>query len=555
MSREHLVLGPPGTGKTTFLQRQAILAIEKYGRRGVMISSLTRAAAEEIASRDTGIAPDRIGTLHAHAYRVLDRPTIAEAPEGLKAWNAYVSSNGLSGALKMDPGSGESDLEWKPAEARMRGIGLASGESLLQEVGIYRARMTPRELWSPMVSEFSDLWTAFKTENRVLDFTDLIDVALREVDLPPGEPDVMMVDEAQDLSRLEFELVRKWSATCEQTVTVGDPDQCLYGWRGTDPKSMTDHEFASKSTLSRSYRVPAAVHAYSLSWVERVDGREPIEYSPRLVDPEDESKGEAQGELVRVGHTWRRPEGLISLALADVEAGMTVMVLATCGYMLDPLVGQLKDRGVPFHNPFRPKHGGWNPMRGARRLLTYLSPDRETHGDDAHEWTWHEVYVWLSPMKAQGVLVRGAKTRVEKRASDDPDLQVGVDELADLFVSPTMFHRCLMLDVPWWQQSLLGKDMRIQRYPARIYGDRGGAALKESPRICVGTIHSVKGGQADSVYVFPDLSRAGWEDSWERRSRRAPTYRLFYVGFTRAREKLTLCQSVGDYSVTFPRTP
>lgn len=58
----------------------------------------------------------------------------------------------------------------------------------------------------------------------------------------------------------------------------------------------------------------------------------------------------------------------------------------------------------------------------------------------------------------------------------------------------------------------------------------------------MGTIHSVKGGEADVVVLFPDLSAAGmrqWVGPWEGRD---AVIRCFYVGMTRARETLVICQ-------------
>ena len=60
----------------------------------------------------------------------------------------------------------------------------------------------------------------------------------------------------------------------------------------------------------------------------------------------------------------------------------------------------------------------------------------------------------------------------------------------------------------------------------------------------VGTIHSVKGGEADVVYVAPDLSERGaleWESTNE--SRKDRVRRLFYVAITRAREKVVALSS------------
>ncbi|MCE5308667.1 MAG: ATP-binding domain-containing protein [Acidobacteriales bacterium] len=57
----------------------------------------------------------------------------------------------------------------------------------------------------------------------------------------------------------------------------------------------------------------------------------------------------------------------------------------------------------------------------------------------------------------------------------------------------------------------------------------------------VGTIHSVKGGQADVVYLFPDLSQAGDAHYAHGGASRDSVIRQFYVGATRARERLYIC--------------
>lgn len=56
-----------------------------------------------------------------------------------------------------------------------------------------------------------------------------------------------------------------------------------------------------------------------------------------------------------------------------------------------------------------------------------------------------------------------------------------------------------------------------------------------SPKVIVGTIHSVKGGEADTVHVFPDLSSAAYMDQDPDR-----IHRLFYVAVTRARDSVII---------------
>src|SRR5688572_30492161 len=76
--KEYRVIGPPGTGKTSWLTTQVAHAAEKYGANKIIVCSLTRAAAAVVAGRNETIPPDNIGTLHSMAYRAVGAADIAE---------------------------------------------------------------------------------------------------------------------------------------------------------------------------------------------------------------------------------------------------------------------------------------------------------------------------------------------------------------------------------------------------------------------------------------------------------------------------------------------
>jgi superfamily I DNA/RNA helicase len=73
--------------------------------------------------------------------------------------------------------------------------------------------------------------------------------------------------------------------------------------------------------------------------------------------------------------------------------------------------------------------------------------------------------------------------------------------------------------------------------------------LLETPQVVVGTIHSVKGGQADVVYLFPDLSQAGAAHYAHGGASRDSVILQFYVGATRARERLYICGRASGMAV------
>lgn len=78
---------------------------------------------------------------------------------------------------------------------------------------------------------------------------------------------------------------------------------------------------------------------------------------------------------------------------------------------------------------------------------------------------------------------------------------------------------------------------RIQ-FPADLAARHGPRALLEPPKVIVGTIHSVKGGQADVVYLFPDLSQAGDAQYQSFGSPPDAAIRVLYGGVICARETL-----------------
>ena len=80
---------------------------------------------------------------------------------------------------------------------------------------------------------------------------------------------------------------------------------------------------------------------------------------------------------------------------------------------------------------------------------------------------------------------------------------------------------------------------------------QGPRALVATPRVVVGTIHSVKGSESSSVYVFPDLSSAGQQD-WYTDEGHDGILRTMYVGVTRTRDRLTLCAPSSKERVPWP---
>ena len=74
-------------------------------------------------------------------------------------------------------------------------------------------------------------------------------------------------------------------------------------------------------------------------------------------------------------------------------------------------------------------------------------------------------------------------------------------------------------------------------------------AFDNEPQIVIGSIHSVKGAEADCVYIYPDLSTSGDKEWKSCGGSRDSVIRVFYVAITRARESVGLMRARGGMSI------
>lgn len=544
---EHQIFGSPGTGKTTYMSRQIKLAAQKHGSENIMVASFTKAAAVELAGRDLPLAPEQVATLHAHAYRAIGRPKLLETDKELIAeWN------------KRHPqfcmGKQDLDIDNPADDGMMAGGG--EGDELLARYQLMRAKRS--DLWlSPVVKEFARLWEQFKEATGSIDFTDMIALAIDRVIIAPGSPTVMFIDEAQDMTPLEWALVRKWGMHAEHLIVGGDDDQCIYGFKGASANTFFERDLpdSHRHVLSQSYRIPQTVHRVANRWVQMLTKRQPKIYSPRVED----DGSPVHGDIRWLGDAaYNKPAALLKDAEQYLRQGKTVMFLTSCAYMLNDLKKELRANGLPFHNPFRKKRGDWNPTgkgAGVSALLSFLAPSlRGWRADDDLEgwyqkasevqlWTKEELDDWLHVMSVSNFLRRGAGKMIAE--SEQPP--TGID-FQNLLLAPEELMQMASGHLGWFMQNLQKANKNKFDYLCTVVERHKVAALKMTPPIVIGTIHSVKGGEADVVYLMPDLSKRGY-DNWALPEGRDEIIRQFYVGMTRCKETLVVTAPGSDYYI------
>lgn len=521
----YIIIGPPGTGKTTFLANQVRALVEKGHRP--LVCSLTNAAANEIVGRDIPVPKERVGTLHSLGLHSLGG---GRKLAQIGTWNEEHPSHLLSDDERDDVTQTRGKHPW---------------DGFHQQYELCRHRRTPRDLWPRPAREFADIWEHWKVANDYVDFTDMIELALLQQCAPLGDPDIIIADEAADHSRLEYALLKHWGDMVGALMVCGDPHQAIYQWRGADPTIFIDPTVSQdhRRVLKQSYRVPKEVHRVAVEWVKQLSDYQPIEYLPR----------DFEGKVKRLPAHRNYPVPAINLAQEIVAGGKTVMIMASCEYMLQPTLHELRQRGIPFANPWRPAQGAWNPLARRKgiimtdRIRALLSPP----------WTVGDFMAWSGVLSAEAIFNRGGKTALEKLIQTKKiTAKDSLTKVMEVIDSDKLIPLGQLLQggdaqgaLDWWAARITGSLKQRAEYPVQVARKKGIKALDDKPKLFVGTIHSYKGGEASIVIIYPDISPQAYECWHHGTVHRDPIIRAFYVALTRAREEVYICQPASPMSV------
>lgn len=335
---------------------------------------------------------------------------------------------------------------------------------------------------------------------------------------------------------------------------------CIYHFKGADPATFLNPPLPEDQIriLNQSYRVPEKVQKAAEKVVKKISSRQEKEYKPR-VNRETGEVIEGEYRNLSTGH-FKEPEEVVKDSIKYIEEGKTVMFLTACSYMLDPLKKILRKEGLAYHNPYRFKRGDWNPLSPSRgvsaseRLLTYLNPLNEIWGDEARMWTFDDLEKWI-PLISSKKLQYGAKKKLKKYMEDEElikNVEIDVNDLL-WFLTEESLIETLPPNLGWFEDNLLSSKKKSFEFPLEIAKNAGPKKLLEKPQVIIGTIHSVKGGEADVVYLFPDLSISGMREYITPGLPKDSILRQFYVGMTRAKESLIITQPSSNNAVKLPQ--
>ena len=490
------IFGPPGTGKTTTLLNMVDEALSSgVTPNKIAFLAFTRKAAHEAKERACQrfkLDPQKdlyyFRTLHSLALTLSDIRT----EQVMQAENYRELSEKIGITLHVD----------KPSSDDLPDM-LKAHDPILGLINLARLRRVPlKEQYDNSTVE--EPWVTvdyvdrglrkYKEANGLFDFTDMLEQFVQESHRYCPDFDLCFLDEAQDLSPLQWQIAHLIEKKSKKMYCAGDDDQAIYKWAGADVHHFITMDSPSE-TLSQSHRVPKNVHCVAENVARRIKKRHAKKYEPRNLD----------GQVERI---W-------DINQLDMSEGEW-LILAQAGYQLSPVKNTLRSNGLLFE--YRGSRSINEKISIAVNAWEDLRKERPISGKEART-----MYHYMSVGKG---VKRGYK---KLNGLDDGDMITYV-ELKDNFG--------LLKDLEEIWHLALDKIPEEERaYIIAML--RRGEKFNGIPRISVSTIHGSKGGEADNVVLHTDLSWAA-----EQSSRLEPDdiHRVFYVGVTRAKENLYIVE-------------
>ena len=478
------IYGPPGTGKTTRLINY-VRTLVKFGTPIDKIGyfAFTKKAAEEAIDRTLDLYPKYnrkdlkyFRTLHSLAFTQL----------GMKKSNVmqdehYEDIGRKLGIEVTVYSNGEEKTGFVDSDSEYFNIINAARIKNITIEEEYNTDMYSQDIDKHLLKILKDEVDNYKAAYGLVDFTDLIE-KFNVSELCP-KYDVVFIDEAQDLSPIQWKMYDILKKNSKHIILAGDDDQAIYGWAGADV-SRFQSEPAKDIILPQSYRIPGAVQDLANCILNRIPDHRRIkkQWSPR---PE---KGYV--------------EYVTSIENLPLHSG-DWLILSRTNDKLKKLAPELKDKGVYFEIKNKKSYR----TRLYKSIQDYT---RWTKGDDLSLSECKDLFEFL-----------------------ELNIDLKEERMYDL-----KEFGCSATD-HWYE--IFKADPEECLYIREMI--RNGEKLSQGSRIKLSTIHAAKGGEANNVLIILDNTKKIREAIDKSLDKQDEEHRVWYVGVTRTKQNLYIMES------------
>ena len=473
------ILGPPGTGKTTRLLHYA----RTFLKLGTPIDKIGYFA---FTKKAAGVAKDRMldqnkklkekdlkhfRTLHSLAFWKLGM----KKSEVMQ--DEHYEDIGRSVGIEVTVYSnGEEKTGFVDSDSEYFNI---INAARIKEIPIedeYNTDMYSQDLDQNLLYILRDELNNYKKSYHLKDFTDMIEKFIM-AELCP-KYDVVFIDEAQDLSPIQWKMFDVLKKNSKHVILAGDDDQAIYGWVGADVKRF-QQEPAKEIVLPQSYRVPRLVQHIADNILSRISDERRLK---------KEWKARDEDGSIYFG---------TSIEDVPLQEGKW-LVLARYNDKLIKLKPILREMGIYFEYKDRKSY----------KTRLYSAIQNYTR------WTNGSL-----------LSISECKDLFEYLGKDFPGTEERMYDLTEFGYQRTQLWFEVFETEP--EDSLYIRDML-----------QSGEELSKDPRVKLSTIHAAKGGEADNVLLLLDNTKTIREAIEKSPDKEDEENRVWYVGVTRTKQNL-----------------
>ena len=576
-----MVLAPPGSGKTLIVTERTRYLIEESGVRPdqILVITFTRYAAREMKERFERLTagknyPVTFGTFHSIFYGIL------KCAYGIGA-NNLMSEKESSVLLQevLDQTDIESTPEVEDEEELVR--------ELLREVGMVKNGLYHlKDFYSKYLTqdEFAEVFRSYehqKKERKKFDFDDML---VQCYALFRKKPEILqgwqkrfqyiLIDEFQDINRVQYEVIRMLAAPRYNLFVVGDDDQSIYGFRGAKPELMLymKQEFPSLRTISLTvnYRSTEFITGAAARVILHNDtrfykrvqsfrGRGQNVHVQEVLDEQEEAQYVTE-EIQKKLDQGIKPGEIAVLFRAAVQARMISEILSE-----HRIPFEMRDYVTNFYRHFIVKDmmAYLQLAAGKRdrslflticnRPLRYLArnsmENRQVNFEDLRKFYCDKDWM-LDIIDQFDVDVRMMKNMAPYAAIQYIRKKIGYDDFLKEYAEKHQISWKKLMDVmaeleersknfksyDEWEIHIAKYTQELEEQQAKARKIRG----ERENKVQLMTIHSAKGLEFKDVFVIHANEGEIPHQKAEKKDEIEEERRLFYVALTRAKNNLCI---------------
>ena len=566
----HVLLSAvPGSGKTTVMVARLgyLVRVRAVPASSILAVTYSVAAAKEMKERYVSIFGDdgvEIRTIHGFCMTVINEYCRMKKTEPFRLMSDEESQKRVVRKLLTEHGGYPTDSDLN--------------ETVTKLTYCVNMILTDDEIRKNVTLDGRDFYEIFcayrdfKREERLMDYDDMLLFAYTALRRYPAvlkactsKYSHVCVDEAQDTSRLQHLIIRKAAESSGNLFMVGDEDQSIYGFRAAYPDGMNEFEKvfpdASAMFIERNYRSSGSIVAAADGFISSNTLRRPKKMFT------DAPEGEPIS-VMKLGDLRLLPQRIVDIACTP--EGKRTAVLSRLNDSLLPIADALETAGVRFTMRGRESvFFGSYVVSDVKTLVSFAS---DPYDGELFLRIFYKIFPGLSRSDAERAAEQHGSRTVLGYLSRSPELGSWRRERAerlddairraprsDIFgMLMSLFYDAGYYDYVAERGADVSKlhamlSIADRHRGAREFFDRLDGLEKiikdgsAQNGIVLSTIHSAKGTEYDNVIIIdardgilPSAANPGFTHGGDETALLEEERRLFYVGVTRARKKLTL---------------